>query len=484
MILDIIKEFENTPGSNDKKALLETYKDNATLRRVLQYAMDDTLTVGIKAIPEHSPGTITPALTLEQGLDFVAGLHDRMFTGNDARSRLSTVLSSLSIEDADVLVRVVRKKLNTSIPSKSVNAVYGTTIVPIEPYMRCDLLSEDTVHNIESFETLGYAYSEVKMDGQYLNTVVRGNSVLAMSRNSKEYDFLGLKDKDFLDLKNEMQKDARFESGVVFMGECLVLDDDGNILPRTTGNGIIQKAGKDSISESEAERVCFVLWDAVPYEAYRNGVWNVERSERRTVLLNAISALSSQYIRPVEMRKVHNLDEVFDYNAELMADGHEGTVLKCEHGIWKAHTSPKQLKVKMVMEFDLLITGFNEGEDKRKGTLGSISVASADGLVQCNVGTGFKEKNHEWTLDAIWAKREELMGGVITVKSNGLVKDKKRKSDVQKLFLPAFVEFRFDKDTADDYPRILEIIESSITVLKNTLKETVGKSTKKKKRKG
>lgn len=466
-IKDYLTVLENTPGKNDKKDFLTEHKANPTLKRVFMYGLDGSMNTGIKAIPEYIPVDVT--MSIEEGLDGLEPLYLGKITGNAARSHLANILSHLSVDDADVITRIVRKKLNVGMSDKSANAVYGKNFIPVEPYMRCELLNADTVLNITSFKELGYAVSECKMDGQYLNIIVRGDNVTCMSRNAVEYDFLGKVDAKMIELKEKFKHDPQFDDGIVFMGECLVLDDEGNYLPRTTGNGIVQKGGKGTISENEAERIAFVLWDVVPYQAYRNGLWNVTRSERRTMLLNAIADVHSAHLQFVRHRKVHSIEEALDYNAELMEEGQEGTVLKCEFGIWKSHTSPKQLKVKMIIEVDLKIVGFIEGEGKRKGKLGAFMMESADGLVQVNVGTGLKEKDAEWTTATIWEHRESFMNTVASVKATGLVKDKKRKDDVQKLFLPVFLEFRPDKDTADDLPRILDIIESSIIVLKDKL---------------
>lgn len=467
-----IKEFltvlENTPGKNDKKDLLEANKNDPVLKRVFQYGLDDSIFTGIKAIPEYTPGTVTRDIST--ALDDMEVLYKGVLTGNAARSHLSDILSSVNEDDADVITRLVRKKLNVGMSAKSANTVYGKDFIPVEPYMRCDLLNSKTILNITSFQKLGYAYSECKMDGQYLNIIVRGNNVTAMSRNGKEYDFLGVLDHDLIYLAQQFSTDPRFSDGIVFMGEGLVLDEYGNVLPRTTGNGIIQKAGKGTITEDEAENVSVTLWDVVPFTAYRSGIWNVHRSERRTMLETAIDKIYSKHVRMVEYRKVHSIEEALDYNSELMALEHEGTVLKCEFGIWKSHTSPKQLKVKMVMEIDMKIVGFIEGQDKRKGALGSLMLSSEDGKVITNCGTGFKEKDAEWTVFSIWANRDKLLNTICTVKTNGLIKDRDRTDDVQSLFLPSFLEFRPDKDTADDLPRINKIVESAIEVLKENLK--------------
>lgn len=468
-ILDILNKIKNTASKNEKQDILKENINNETLKTVLRLSIDSSIVFGIKKIPD--PIQMDETITLEKALDDMSLLSERVITGNKARDFLARTLGSLSEDDADVLRKVVSKKLDCGMQESTANKVFGSGFILDEPYMRCSLVDEKTIKNITSFKTMGYAVSEVKMDGQYLNSVVVNGTLTCTSRSGVVHDFLGTKDDDLIRLASLVsENDPRFDSGVVFHGECLVLDEQGNILPRTTGNGIVQKAGKDTITPSEAMRVVFVLWDVIPYDAYKARIWEgVERKERREILETAINKMGdNEFVRMIEYRIVNSLDEAFDFNSEMMAIDEEGTVLKCEHGIWKAHTSPKQLKMKMRMEVDLEIIGFNPGEGKRSGVLGSIILRSSDGEIVVSCGTGFKEKDAEWTFASIWEKKEELLGKICCIETTEITKDKK--TGKLSLFIPSFVEFRFDKTTCDDVPRIHEIRKMYIELLKNKMK--------------
>lgn len=465
-ILDIILKIKETASTNAKKDILKENSDNVDLKRVVKLALEPSIVSGIKKIPE--PISTDKSLSLSDALDALNVLYKRELTGNAARQYLGELLGSVSEQDSDIIRRVVLKNLDCGIQEKNANDVFGKNFIKDEPYMRCSLVTEKTIPNITSFKTHGYAVAEIKMDGQYLNSAVVNNSLLCTSRNGKIYDFLGHKDDDMIRLATNVQNlDNRFDSGVVFNGECLVLDNDGNILPRETGNGIIQKAGKDTISNSEAMRVVFVLWDVLPYDAYMDGIWEVERKDRRELLEQAISTLDSEFVRLVEYRKVKDIGEAFDYNTEAIERGEEGVILKCESGIWKSHTSPKQLKLKLKMQFDMRVIGYRPGEGKREGMVGALVLQSEDGIVEVGCGTGIKEKDHEWTFKTMMERWDEIQNCITTVESTAITVDKK--TGKISLFLPVWVEFRFDKDTGDTYERMLEIRESAVHVLREKL---------------
>lgn len=465
-INDILLQIKSTPGTLDKKAILELHKDNEVLKTVLKMTLDPSIVSGYKKIPAAQE--TDNKLSLKDALSLLSeNIYTRIATGNAGRDFISKILGSVSESDAEVLTKVLTKNLDCGVQEKNVNDVFGKNFIKDEPYMRCSLVDVKTIKNID-FKKYGYAVSERKMDGQYLNSSVVNGILTCTSRNGKVYDFLGKRDEVMAELAKEIQKrDTRFDSGVVFNGECLVLDFDGTILPRETGNGIIQKAGKDTMTVLEADSVLFVLWDVLPQDAFQEGRWDVSRKERREMLEGAIKAVNSEFVQMVDYRIVHNIDEAFDYNNEQMELGEEGSVLKCESAVWKAHTSPKQLKMKLKMDIDLKIIGFNEGEGKRKGMLGSLQLASADGVLTVNCGTGIKEKGADYTFQSIWDNRDELLNKVVTITCNNLTTDKR--TGKQKVFLPVFGEIRFDKDTADTFERILEIKESAIFVFKEAL---------------
>lgn len=463
-ILDIILKIKNTASTNSKKEILSENIENVDLRTAIRLALEPSIVYGIKKMPEAKEYDSLSNMTLSEALEALTVLEERKLTGNAARDYLGGLFYALSDDDAQVLRRVVLKNLDCGIQTKNANDVYGKYFILDEPYMRCSLVDAKTVKNITSFKTHGYAVVETKMDGQYLNSAIVNDSLLCTSRNGKVYDFLGMKDADMVQLaKNVQANDDRFESGVVFNSECLVMGDDGRVLNRETGNGIIQKAGKGTMAPSEAMRVIFVLWDVIPYNDYKNRIWEVERKERRELLEKSINTLDSEFVRMVQYRKVTDISEAFDFNSEMIAAGEEGSILKCESGIWKAHTSPKQLKMKMKMQFDMRIVGFEEGSGKRSGMLGSFLLESEDGIVTTGCGTGFSDEQ----LKEFWDNREKYYKKIVTIESNSLTVSKKTGSI--SIFLAVFIEIREDKDTADTYERILEIKESAVEVLRENL---------------
>lgn len=466
----ILNQIANTPGKLDKIALLEANKANEDLKQTVLYALDPRRNFNIRKIPAYlSPAN--PTKTLKDVFPLLDKFAEREITGNAAINELQRMLSNLSAEDAKVLERILDKSLDSGM-EKSVNKVYGADFIQETPYMRCDLTNTKTLAKLRWLCPDGTpgVYGEIKSDGQYLNHLVVHGFYNAESRNGKSYDFMGSPDKDFQDLAAKLKElyGAKYPlENIVFNGEGVVVDDKGQVLPRTTGNGIIQKFGKESGSVLELDNIRFVLWDFLPHENYKKNEWNVPRKERRTMLDTAIKALEAEraiVIRMVEFRPLKNFAEAFAWNTEVMGRGEEGIIIKDERGTWKSHTSPFQLKLKLKFDVDLVVVGIEEGTGKLEDSMGAVICETSDGKLRVGVGSGWKEKvdpkdpdSLYYTRDWVWENRLDLIGAILMIEANDIVQDKKN-PEMWSLFLPSVKngEWRTDKNTADTVERVFE----------------------------
>lgn len=454
MIKNLIDNITNTQGTNAKLQLLESLKTNETLKRVFFECLSSR-NFYLKQVPEIEVHTGT--MSLSETFDYLDQLSARTLSGNAARDAIAIVLAKLSADDAEVLTKILRKKLNCGIEVKGANKVWGSAFIKDPGYMRCTLDPSRIKYP---------AISEMKMDGMYLNNFVVNGMYSAESRSGELYDFYGELDAEFIAL-NEFYANNYVSPDNVFHGEALLLDANGNVLERTTGNGIIGKFGakKDTGTLPEAKQIVVKLWDSVPYGDFNKGSYNLKRKIRRERLIFALESIGAKRISFVDYKEVNSLEEAIAHSKKLIKLGYEGTVLKDEDGPWKSHTSPYQCKFKNRVQVELECIGFTEGKvgTKYEGTLGALICKSSCGLIQVDVGSGLKEiydKNvKEHVRDYIWNHQSEFLGKILTVETNSIVKDKS--SFVSSLFIPSFIEWRDDKNEADDYAKIEQQIKSA-----------------------
>jgi ATP-dependent DNA ligase len=230
----------------------------------------------------------------------------------------------------------------------------------------------------------------------------------------------------------------------VFDGELLVmLDGDHQFADRQTGNGILNKANKGTISAEEAAMVHATVWDLIPYVQFIDGYCQTPYSKRFSTLEQIVNKQKSldKKIWSVTSTIVQTLDEAQEIFQSYLADGYEGIILKDGSGEWEDKRSKTQIKFKGELECDLKIVAVEEGKGKAVGMLGAIICESADGIVKVNVGSGFNDAQRK----QYW--KENLVDKIVAVKYNARIKNK---SGEESLFLPVFIELRDDKDVADN----------------------------------
>jgi ATP-dependent DNA ligase len=290
------------------------------------------------------------------------------------------------------------------------------------------------------------AYCQLKLDGMRFNAIVKNGTVEYRSRNGKE---LTIPSKLFTDAFLKLA--SYYDTGIVFDGELLVVDSAGKPLDRKTGNGILSKAVKGTMSEKEAESVRVTLWDAIPYIDFKAGCYAVPYNDRFQAIVNRTTHLKTMnrslgaLIDCVWTKEVNTQLEAQKIFEKFLAEGQEGTILKSKTNIWEDKRSKEQIKFKGELECDLVVVGWEEGTGKNKGRLGALVCESSDGLIQVNVGSGYSDEQREEYTKAV-------IGKIVTVKYNARIKD--RGENVERLFLPIFIEMREDKNEADPIGKI------------------------------
>jgi ATP-dependent DNA ligase len=278
------------------------------------------------------------------------------------------------------------------------------------------------------------AYVQLKMDGMRFNAIVRDGKVEFRSRNGKEIQLLGNLEKEFAALAGDVD--------CVFDGELMVMDPmDYQFMDRQTGNGILNKANKGTISAKEAAMVHATVWDVIPYIYFVDGHCPTPYSTRFASVKTLIEKQSSKdkKIWLVTSDIVNTLDEARDIFEGYLAQGLEGIILKDGSGVWEDKRAKHQIKFKGELECDLKIVGIEEGTGKYEGMLGAIICESSDGNIKVRVGSGFNDEHRK-------TYGKEIIDKIVAVKYNSRIKNK---AGEESLFLPIFVEIRDDKDVAD-----------------------------------
>lgn len=438
-MLDVLNSIAATSKRSEKEAILENLSPHDTMfmQKIAIAAYDQGHNYWVKKYPratEHT-GELELVYAINQ---CNAYLTDRSISGNKALEFLTDLDGKLSESDAEVLNRIIERNLKCGATDSTFNKVWPNLIY-VHPYMRCTTLSEKSLAKI----TLP-CYTQTKEDGQYVDIIVDSHRrVTYKSRSGEQFQF------------NNPRNDSMFmhSESTVYMGEVLVRGEDGNILPRTEGNGYL---GSDDI---DTNRLVFVLWDMVPLKSFNIKKCMVEYRHRLNQLKSFIATSANSSIKLVDTRTCNNVEEIIAHMQDNVRVGLEGIVIKNQKGWWADGTSSDQIKFKVHFDVELVVVGIEEGINSNKGKLGALVCESSDGIVKVKVGGGVSAKQR------VLFYTQDMVGSIITVRANDITQDKKDLS-VYSLFLPRFIEVRKDKSEADTYERILAQKNAFIDTLK------------------
>ena len=419
-IIDILEDLAANPSRNYKIDLLQEHAGNTLLRELVRLALDPFTQFYIRKIPKYEA---IGDNTLSYAMDQLFELSNRLKTGNAGIEHLTQILTSLSPKNAMVIERIIAKDLKCGVSIATANTIWPGLIKEY-PVMLCSGYEDKLIEKIK-----WPAMVQLKMDGMRFNAVVRDNVVEFRTRNGKEIHLHGNLEQEFIQLANGID--------CVFDGELVVSYFDG-IMDRQTGNGILNKAIKGTISDTEAALVRAIVWDVIPYMYFIDGYCPTPYKDRFAKFKWGIDF--PEKIQLVQSTIAENIEEARIKFEEYYNAGQEGIILKDMDSPWEDKRAKHQIKFKGELECDLKVVGYEEGTGKYVGKLGALVCESDDGIIKVKVGSGFNDENRESI------KKQDVIGKVVAVKYNARIRSK---SEDESLFLPIFLEIRQDKTQAD-----------------------------------
>ena len=421
VIIRWLDEIKNTNKAG-KIELLEKRLKDPDFRKVINYALDSSLSFNVSRIAERKP---------EKGdiFDVLDKLKAKSGATKADKNELAAVASQ-SDHLLDLTNRILRGRMDAGFDIKTVRLV-DPTVVPYNPYCRCS--GYDKLSNIDFSKG---AVSQIKADGMFMNIRIKRDGITYTTRNGNKLNFLGIPDGYF----------TGFPDNFVVMGEALLLDERlKKVMPRADGNAIINKAIDGHISEDECRRIRFELWDIIPEDEFDDGTALAPYNKR----LDALSQYTHKVfgVRTIETKIVHSIEEAWEHYASVRARGFEGTIVKDLGATWADGTSKYQIKLKAEKECEVEVIGWNPGKagGKYENAIGSLIVQSSCGKLEGSV-SGLTD-------DQRFQDPEYFIGKIVTVRFNAI-------SKLNSFDHARLIEVRLDKNTADSLEYILNVKEA------------------------
>lgn len=425
-MLEVLNLLENTNSSKEKLSILNNNKNNQELFNILKYTYDKIdYTYGVTS--ETVLSYDTDKTTSDSLNDVLNKLSEREVTGHKALEYARSYYNTLDDQHKKLFLRIIDRDLKIGVSEKTLNKVWKG-MIPKPNYCRCDLLSKKT---LKKFTFPGYI--QLKCDGTYREAYVHNGIVTFKTRSGEPYQN---------PILSEIMK--TLPDGY-YTGEFTIGRADEPDMNRAEANGLINS------DNPPYDRIHYTVWDYLTDDEYC--LKSTRRyCERLACLESAVTKLNNCLLHVVPTCKVNNIDEALSIVSKWMKKGLEGGVLKSLNMKFKNGTSNEQLKIKLKVDADLRCIGFLKGtkgtkyENKNK----VILFESSDGLVkgQCSGMT-------DAMVDQVTLNEHKYINTIVSIEFNDL--SKSQDNDYYALLHPRFVEFRTDKDTADDLNTIVEL---------------------------
>ena len=426
-----IWSLESHPSRLNKEAIIEAIaqEGNAEFFHGCRLALDPMITFGIKQVPEKTdedgPGLPWDSFTLA-----LTGFVTRNVTGNTARDVIQAMMKSATKAEWNGWYRrILIKDLRAGFSEKTINKVvekkYADYAIPV---FGCQLAHDSANHESK---VAGKKLIEVKLDGVRVITIVRADGRVDMfSRNGKELaNFPHIAEQISNVIK---QKDTSKSMDVVL---------DGEIMSSSFQDLMKQVHRKDNVEAGDA---VLHLFDVIPLADFEQGVYNKDQETRSEMvkfwvatnkdMLPNVVALENEL---VDLDTPEGQTRFKEINAQAIAGGYEGIMIKDLDAPYECKRSVAWLKLKPFIEVSLEVSDVEEGTGKNVGRLGALVCEGTDDgkAIRVNVGSGFTDSDR----DSFWNSRDKLPGQIVEVRADAVTQNQ---DGTYSLRFPRFKGFR------------------------------------------
>jgi DNA ligase-1 len=423
----VISDLENHPSRLNKEAIVlaQAEAGNSEFFEGCKLAYNAMVTFGLKQIPEKTDED-GPGLDWDGFVAIADRLRNRDLTGNDARDTVAALAKQATQQQWNGWYRrILIKDMRAGFTDGTINRVTEKKFPQYAiPVFSCQLAHDSANHE---GKVSGKKLIEVKLDGVRVLTIVYPDGrVDQFSRNGKELV-------NFPHVKEQFAKVAHtIKAPVVF---------DGEIMSGTFQDLMKQIHRKSSAKANDAVLNLFDMLTLEQFEAGGTDTYQLIRSENLKEWVEKYqSDLPNVTVVAQEMVDLDTAEGQKRYkeiNAQAIAGGYEGIMLKDLDAGYKCKRSVAWLKLKPFIEVSLTVTAVEEGTGKNVGRLGALVCEGVDDgrTISVNVGSGFSDDQRI----AYWTSREEVLQKVVEVRADAITQNQ---DGTYSLRFPRFLTFR------------------------------------------
>lgn len=408
-----IEEMNQTNSNNDKIAVLELYKNNSFITKVLEYTYNP-----FKNFYVTSENCLKREDLYEGDyLDLFSLLDDlykRNITGHQA---IAAVNAFAGLYNGELIYRIVDKNLEIRVDVKTINKVMKD-LIPVYKVALAETLDEKLEKKLDLVKDEWFASR--KLDGirNQTHTFLDGE-VNCFSREGKEFRPLDTLKSIF----RQAVEEGRLPKGYVFDGELCVVDVQGNDDFQGIAKQIMRK-------NYDIKNFKYYLFDLIDFNTFNGKTRGFDFSIRLQNLKDIISKAGlPDNIVVLDQELVKTSEQLKGWKEKAVVNNWEGFMLRKGNVEYKGKRSNDLIKVKEWFEEDLICTKAEFGpfrvinnETGLEETIETLTNIVVDYKgYEVSVGSGFNlEQRNEFYKDS-----SKIVGKKISTKFFEETRDQK-----------------------------------------------------------
>ena len=424
-----IWDLESHPSRLNKEAIILAIAQsgNSEFFHGCRLALDPMVTFGVKQVPEKKDED-GPGFNWDSFNVLAGNLRNRNLTGHDARDAIADAVTLATKQEWNGWYRrILIKDLRCGTSEKTINKVvekkYADYAIPV---FGCQLAHDSSNHE---GKVAGKKLIEVKLDGVRVITIVYPDGRVDMfSRNGKE-------------LVNFPHVTEQISRVVKKTPPPYAVVLDGEIMSSSFQDLMTQVHRKSDVKANDA---ILNLFDFVPLENFEQGSWDKSQTvrsqmvqawvEQNNELLPNVTCLANEL---VDLDTDEGQLRYKEINAQAVAGGYEGIMIKDPEAGYECKRSVAWLKLKPFIEVSLEVVDVEEGTGRNVGRLGAIVCQGVDDgkTIRVNVGSGFSDSDR----DSYWTSRDSVLGQIVEVRADAVTQNQ---DGTYSLRFPRFLRFR------------------------------------------
>jgi len=423
---EVLRELQNISSSTAKVKFLKKH-DSELLRNIINHAVNPYITFGIKqyefsAEPALHDGFLHDLKWMDK---VITELAKRGYTGNVAQQMIRKASDHLNEDQRYVLACMLDKDLKCGVSAKTANKAFPG-MIPLWAMQKAQGIKMDKI--------IYPCIAEIKENGRGNNAIIINQDVEHKSNNGKVWE-----------------PGAYFDEELVKIADGMPMVIFGEVRGRH-GKGVDQYQASQTFTGKDPDMTdaVFVIWDMLLLGEFKRQ----KVGDNRTMAIRSrrLKDHLRQYqfrndkeeykVKFVKQKLINSEEELLKYYEKMLAQGHEGLIVKNMNSTYEFKCSYNWMKLKPMETIDLKIVGVKEGKGKLKGTLGSVVVRNGKTKVDCPMGKGITHTIAKEMWEAYKKDKTSIIGHIGEVQYQNETAD-------GSLFLPKFLCIRDDKDVSD-----------------------------------